>query len=162
MDNSTFINGYDDTGGHKSFVVRDMQGAVSVPSPLQFFIDYINVLEGCKSRIKNLHWASKRLPNGEKMAAHLRLDELLDETADFQDTVAENASGILGAMQLNDIQGIPFNCSNCNDLMVYMLQKTVEFYSGLPVETRFVGIKSETENFIKVINRYKYLFDITE
>ena len=37
------------------------------PTGLQYFINYINVLEGAKARIKNLHWGAKNLPNADEV-----------------------------------------------------------------------------------------------
>jgi hypothetical protein len=55
---------------------------------MQMFIDFINVLEGYKTRIKNLHWAA------EAMNIHLRLDEMLGVVSDYEDSIAEESMGI--------------------------------------------------------------------
>ena len=132
------------------------------PTGLQFFISYINVLEGAKSKIKNLHWVAKNLPNSDKRGAHLYLDDFLEIIADFQDTIAESSSGILGEMNLNAISGVPMSCTTPKELIDTLLEKTISFYEGLPSPTEYVGIKSETEVFIKDLTKYKYLFRLTE
>ena len=131
-------------------------------SGLQFFVDYICVLEGVKTKIKNLHWAAKRLPNSDKRGAHLYLDEFLSVTSDFQDTVAESSQGILVIMDLNAVSGIPFDASSPKDLMDWIKGKTVEFYDSIPEGSLYAGIKSETEVYIKDITKYCYLFQLTE
>lgn len=141
-----------------------IQTEPSVPNPsgLSYFISYLNVLEGIKSKIKNLHWAAKKLPNADKRGAHLYLDEFLDIVVEFQDTVAESSQGILGIMETNAICGTPFTCSSTKELVDYMKSKTEDFYNNLPSGTDYVGIKSETEVFIKDITKYNYLFQLTE
>ena len=132
------------------------------PTGLQYFINYINVLEGAKTKIKNLHWGAKNLPNADKRGAHLYLDDFLGVVGDFQDTIAESSSGILGEMDLNAISGVSMSCTTPRDLINILLDKTTSFYDNLPSGTHYVGIKSETETFIKDLTKYKYLFRLTE
>lgn len=128
----------------------------------QFFINFINVLEGAKTKIKNLHWAAKNLPNSDKRGAHLYLDDFLEIVGDFQDTIAESSSGICGEMGVNAIAGVSIQCSTPRELLDHLLMKTTEFYEAIPTSTEFVGIKSETEVFILNLTKYKYLFRLTE
>lgn len=131
-------------------------------SELMFFITYINTLEGVKTKIKNLHWAAKRLPIQDKRGAHLYLDDFLDIVAGFQDTVAESSQGILGIMELNDVIGTPVPVISPKELLTYVKDKTIRFYDNMPSSSIYSGIKSETETFIKDINKYTYLFQLTE
>lgn len=131
-------------------------------SELMFFITYINTLEGIKTKIKNLHWAAKRLSIQDKRGAHLYLDDFLDIVAGFQDTVAESSQGILGIMELNDVIGTPVPVISPKELLIYVKDKTIRFYDNIPSSSIYSGIKSETETFIKDINKYTYLFQLTE
>lgn len=140
----------------------DNKGSILTPNGLQFFIAYINVLEGAKTRIKNLHWAAKRLPVNEHKGAHEYLDDFLEVVQDFQDTVAEASQGILGHMTQEVIQGMPMEVNSPAELLRVLTDKTVSFYQEIPSETIYVGIKSETETFIVNLNKYKYLFELTE
>lgn len=140
---------------------------VSVESPMSnefnIFLHFVNVLEGVKTQIKNVHWASLKLPNSDKRGAHLYLDDFVDIVGDFQDTVAESAIGITGtSFDFNTVHGISFNASNTQELMEYIKSKTLEFYNGLPSSAIYVGIKSETETFINNIVIYTFRFRLTE
>ena len=143
-------------------LLQPLSSISGTPSGLQYFINYINVLEGAKTKIKNLHWGAKNLPNADKMGAHLYLDDFLCIVSDFQDTIAESSSGILGEMDLNAISGIGMTSTTPRDLINTLLDKTVSFYDNMPSGTQYVGIKSETETFIKDLTKYKYLFRLTE
>ena len=143
-------------------LLQPLSSISGTPSGLQYFINYINVLEGAKTKIKNLHWGAKNLPNADKRGAHLYLDDFLDIVSDFQDTIAESSSGILGEMDLNAISGTGMICTTPRDLINILLDKTVSFYDNLPSGTQYVGIRSETEVFIKDLTKYKYLFRLTE
>lgn len=140
---------------------------VSVESPMSnefnIFLHFVNVLEGVKTQIKNVHWASLKLPNSDKRGAHLYLDDFVDIVGDFQDTVAESAIGITGtSFDFNTVHGISFNASNTQELMEYIKSKTLEFYNGLPSSAIYAGIKSETETFINNIVIYTFRFRLTE
>lgn len=143
-------------------LLQPLSSISGTPSGLQYFINYINVLEGAKTKIKNLHWGAKNLPNADKRGAHLYLDDFLGIVSDFQDTIAESSSGILGEMDLNAISGIGMTSTTPRDLINTLLDKTVSFYDNLPSGTQYVGIRSETEVFIKDLTKYKYLFRLTE
>ena len=129
---------------------------------LAFFIDYICELEGAKTKIKNLHWAAKTLPVSDKRGTHLYLDDFLGIVGDFQDTVAESSQGILGEMSAASVKGKELPCITPKELVGYLLVKTISFYENIPEETVYVGIKSETETFIKELTKYKYLFRLAE
>ena len=131
-------------------------------SELTFFTTFISVLEGIKTRIKNLHWASEKLNIRDKRGAHLYLDEFLDAVIDYQDKLAESCQGILGSMSTTAISGTPFVADNPAELMTYCKEKTLNFYNNLPSSTVYAGIKSETEVLILNINKYTFLFRLTE
>ena len=132
-----------------------------VPDGLQYFINYISVLEGAKTKIKNLHWAAKKLEIPNKRGAHVYLDDFLEVVQAFQDTVAEVSQGILGEMNVDSIRGTLISCSTPLELINWITDRTLMFYSGLLTDALYVGIKSETETFIKDLCKYKYLFRLT-
>lgn len=139
--------------------------SVEAPTSNEFniFLHFVNVLEGIKTQIKNVHWASLKLPNRDKRGAHLYLDDFVEVVGDFQDTVAESATGITGiSFDFNTVHGIAFNASSTAELMEYIKSKTIEFYNSLPTSAMYAGIKSETETFINNIVIYIYRFRLTE
>ena len=122
----------------------------------QFFINFINKLEGFKTKCKNLHWSAP------KKNIHVYLDEFLGILSDYQDSVAEDYQGILGHMQPNVIEGIKSQSLNAIDFINEVKIATETFYNNIPDDTCYVGIKSETETFIHNIFKYKYLFEISD
>ena len=122
----------------------------------QFFINFINKLEGFKTKCKNLHWSAP------KKNIHVYLDEFLGILSDYQDSVAEDYQGILGHMQPNVIEGIKSQSLNAIDFINEVKIATETFYNSIPDDTCYVGIKSETETFIHNIFKYKYLFELTD
>ena len=125
-------------------------------SPSQKFINFINQIEGWKTKCKNLHWAAP------KKNIHVYLDDFLDILSDYQDSLAEGYMGILGQMAPNAVKGIPCECLNAIDFINEVKVKTVEFYDSLPTETIYKGIASECETFIQNINKFHYLFSLCD
>ena len=122
----------------------------------QFFINFINKLEGFKTKCKNLHWSAP------KKNIHVYLDDFLSVISDYQDSIAEDYQGILGHMQPNVIEGVKSQSLNAIDFINEVKIATETFYNNIPSDTCYVGIKSETEAFIHNIFKYKYLFELTD
>lgn len=125
-------------------------------NPSEFFINFLNRLEGWKTKCKNLHWAAS------KKNIHVYLDEFLDVLSDYQDGLAEGYMGILGKMQPNAIKGVPSDSLNAIDFINEVRGATIIFYDKIPQETIYKGIASECETFIQNINKYKYLFELCD
>lgn len=122
----------------------------------QFFINFLNQLEGWKTKCKNLHWAAP------KKNIHVYLDEFLSILSDYQDGLAEEYQGLLGHMQPNVIRGIVSNTLNAIDFIKEVKERTEEFYNKIPEGNSYAGIKSECETFIHNILKYKYLFELCD
>ena len=121
-----------------------------------FFINFLNRLEGWKTKCKNLHWAAP------KKNIHVYLDEFLSILSDYQDSLAEGYMGVLGKMQPNVIKGTSSDTLNAIDFINEVRGATVVFYDKIPQETVYKGIASECETFIQNINKYKYLFELCD
>ena len=125
-------------------------------NPSQFFISFINLLEGWTTKCKNLHWAAP------KKNIHVYLDEFLGVISDYQDGLAEEYQGLLGHMPPNVIKGTPSDVLNAMDFINEVKAGTTKFYENIPEGTLYAGIRSECETFIHNILKYKYLFELTD
>ena len=133
-----------------------MESSRSESPRSQMFIDFLNKLEGWKTKCKNLHWAAP------KKNIHVYLDDFLEILSDYQDGLAEGYMGILGKMQPNVIKGTPSEALNAFDFISEVKYNTITFYESLPKETIYKGIASECETFIQNINKYDYLFHLCD
>lgn len=125
-------------------------------SDRNLFLNFINKLEGYKTRIKNLHWAAP------KRNIHVYLDEFLVIVSDFQDSLAETYMGILGKMQPDAVRGIPAEGNDALTMINHLIEETEGFYEEIPEDTGYKGITSETETFLKDLQKYKYLFSLCD
>lgn len=123
---------------------------------ITIFIDFLNRIEGWKTKCKNLHWAAP------KKNIHVYLDEFLSILNDYQDALAEGYMGILGQMQPNAIKGIESNSINAYDFILEVKNETINFYERLPKDTIYKGVTSDCETFIQNINKYDYLFHLCD
>lgn len=122
----------------------------------KFFIEFLNKLEGWKTKCKNLHWAAP------KKNIHVYLDEFLAVLSDYQDGLAEGFMGILGKVQPNVLSGTPCDANDALDFIRLVKSDTLSFYEKLPKGTIYKGITSDCETFIQNINKYDYLFHLCE
>ena len=125
-------------------------------NPNQLFINFINLLEGWKTKCKNLHWAAP------KKNIHVYLDEFLGVISDYQDGLAEEYQGLLGHMQPNAVKGTPSDTLNAIDFINEVRVGTAKFYENIPEGIIYAGIRSECETFIHSILKYKYLFELCD
>ena len=137
--------------------VQPKQTTQSTSNAFPLFVQFINQLEGWKTKCKNLHWAA------EKNNIHVRLDEFLQVLSDYQDTVAE---GIMGALDVhigpNDVKGDPGTICCPIEFIHDVKAKALEFYDEIPEEPLYAGLKSEHETFIQNTCKYSYLFSLCE
>lgn len=120
------------------------------------FINFINQLEGWKTKCKNLHWAAPR------KNIHEYLDDFLAILSDYQDGLAEGYMGILGKMGPNVIEGVSCSANNAAVFIIEVKNATLTFYNKIPREPIYKGLTSECEVFIQNINKYDYLFHLCE
>lgn len=117
-------------------------------------IEFLNLLEGYKTRCKNLHWAA---PN---RGIHKYLDEFLVILQDYQDGLAEGYMGIAGQLSSNTLIGITIPAENAEQFILLLRSDVLSFYDQIPDSAVYKGIASECETFIQNINQYKYLFSL--
>ena len=116
---------------------------------------FLGRLSGFVHKAKSLHWAAR----GKDI--HEYLDEIWEATYKFQDTVAEGYMGINGKLDSN----IPFLMPESNtpaEFIQELEEKVLDCYKLFDDEPKYQGLKGEFESFIQTIEKYKYLFGLTE
>lgn len=118
------------------------------------FKDFLCVLEGFKTKFKNLHWSAY------SNSIHVRIDELIDEISDYQDILAEEVQGIEGQFEPNFLKGTNFDFTCPHEAINNLISRTDTFYSKLPQTSDYAGVRSECEAFITQLHKLKYLFNL--
>lgn len=126
-------------------------------------INFLNKLEGYKTKIKNFHWSARTLVQRGYLAEpiHVRLDELLDEVSEFQDSIAEGSMGLFGDIPLNTIEGTSCMCIDPIDLLDTMCVSVLEFYDLLK-DNEYMGLRADTESFFNRLKVHRYLATLSK
>lgn len=117
--------------------------------------EFLGRLSGFVHKAKSLHWAA----SGKDI--HEYLDEIWKALYEFQDTVAEGWMGINGQLD-SDIPFLMPESKNPESFIREVEEKTTDAYNLLPDDPKYSGLKGEFESFIQTIEKYKYLFGLTE
>lgn len=62
----------------------------------------------------------------------------------------------------SDVKGDPGNTENAKQFVDEVKAGTLSFYKQIPENPLYVGLKSECETFIQNVNKYDYLFSLTD
>ena len=119
-------------------------------------VEFLNQLEGWKTKCKNLHWSSP------KLNIHVKLDEFGNILSSYQDSLAEGYMGINGKLPPNILKGVSCEATNAFDFIEEVRRNTINFYKKLPQDVMYKGITSDCETFIQEINKYVYLFKLCD
>lgn len=117
-------------------------------------LKFINTTEGYKTAIKNYHWAS---PN---MSTHQLFDEIASAVSDIQDEVSEMFQGLEGQFDKNSLKPIPYDMKDEKTFLNDLSQTVKDLYNSVKDNDKYIGIASELESFIGVIDKQKYLLGI--
>jgi DNA-binding ferritin-like protein len=117
-------------------------------------LKFINTTEGYKTAIKNYHWAS---PN---MSTHQLFDEIASAVSDIQDEVSEQAQGLEGQFDKNTLKPIPYDMKDEKTFLNDLSETAKELYNSVKDDDKYIGIASELESFIGVIDKQKYLLGL--
>lgn len=120
----------------------------------KMIIKFLNILEGYKTRCKNLHWSAP------DRGTHKYLDEFFEILQDYQDNLAEGYMGIKGQLEPMDIVGEVVEARSAISLLLNLRTETLSFYESIPDVSICKGLSSECETFIQDINKYIYLFNL--
>lgn len=136
---------------------------INSDSRQEFFLDYICFLEATKTSCKALHWGIVNTEIRDKRGAHIYLDEFLEVISSYQDMIVEVTQGIIGNyITPTNIKGKEIQYPNTpHELCQLILDNVFKFYEKIS-NAAYVGIKSETETFIKDIQKYNELFIFCE
>lgn len=119
-------------------------------------LNYINLCEGWKVAIKSLHWDAKN------MSQHELCDDIASEISDFEDLVSEVEQSISGKLPINSLKPKSYKIVSLKSFVEDVISSTQKFLKNLNgMGKKYVGIKSECETFIGVMQRKLYLVNFT-
>lgn len=114
------------------------------------FNQYLNFIEGAKTRLKNIHWGEK------DNSKHVYLDDLSDEVSDFEDKVAEAGQSGFGRFNEGEIQGDEIEESDPVKICEMIFDRTIEFRRMLDGKDEYNGEISWIDDFLASLKQSKY------
>lgn len=114
------------------------------------FNQYLNFIEGAKTRLKNIHWGEK------DNSKHVYLDDLSDEVSDFEDKVAEAGQSGFGRFNEGEIQGDEIEESDPVKICEMIFDRTIEFRRMLDGKDEYNGEISWIDDFLANLKQSKY------
>ena len=120
----------------------------------QTFINYLNIIEGAKTRIKGLHWAE------EDNSKHVYLDELGDTVSEFEDKFAEVVQSSLGRFDNEEIQGTLLEVDDPITLVGVLIHNTNELRNLIESLPDRGGEVSLLDDFLANLKQSMYRFQM--
>ena len=117
---------------------------------------YIELCEGFKVAIKNLHWSA------DNLSQHKLCDDIADAISEFEDLVSEVEQSISGKIKLNGFTPKEYKINSLKTFVedvIYSSKKFLKELEGMGED--YIGIKAECEAFIGTMQRNLYLVNFT-
>lgn len=119
-------------------------------------LNFIEKCEGWKVGIKSLHWDAKNL------SQHKLCDDIASAISDFEDLVSEVEQSISGKLKLNGFTPKKYKVESLKSFVEDIISDSKVFLGKLEkMGDNYIGIKSECETFIGVMQRNLYLVNFT-
>lgn len=120
----------------------------------QGILNFIEKLEGWKTGIKNLHWDAKNL------SQHKLCDDIASDIADIQDSISEIEQGMSGNLPMNKLKSIRYSIKDLEKFIRDVIKDTTTFYKSSDIKgDKYIGMRSNIEDFLGKMQRYDYLND---
>lgn len=119
-------------------------------------LNYINICEGWKVAIKELHWDAKN------MSQHELCDDIASSISDFEDLVSEVEQSMSGKLAVNSLKPKSYKVESLKSFVEDIISSSKSFLKELNgMGENYIGIKSECEAFIGDMQRKLYLVNFT-
>lgn len=130
--------------------VEEVPVEKSLNEEKHIFNQYLNFIEGAKTRLKNIHWGEK------DNSKHVYLDDLSDEVSDFEDKIAEAGQSGFGRFNEGEIQGDEIEESDPVKICEMIFDRTTEFRKMLEGKDVYNGEISWIDDFLANLKQSKY------
>jgi len=119
-------------------------------------LSYINSCERWKVEIKENHWAA------DSLSQHELCDDIASEISDFEDLVSEVEQSISGKIKRGELNPPKARKIGLKSFVNDVISESQNFLKELEkMGDKYIGVKSECETFIGVMQRKLYLVNFT-
>jgi len=122
----------------------------------EFLLNLENKLQGCGTRLKELHW------NAPSLSVHKLVDEFTTEFREFEDNLMENAQALFGFIEVGDLNPVLPEAKNFIELLEDVRGMLVNIKKEAKDSLMWSGIINIVDDFFATINKYIYLSNIVK
>lgn len=122
----------------------------------EFLLNLENKLQGCGTRLKELHW------DASSLSIHKLVDEFTAEFREFEDNLMENAQAIFGFVEVGSLNPVLPEAKNFLELLEDVRGMLVTIKKEAKDSMMWSGIINIVDDFFATVNKYIYLANITK
>lgn len=122
----------------------------------EFLLNLENKLQGCGTRLKELHW------DASSISIHKLVDDFTSDFREFEDNLMENAQAIFGFIEVGSLNPILPEAKSFMELLEDIRGMLVNIKKEAKDSMMWSGIINITDDFFSTVNKYIYLTNITK
>lgn len=122
----------------------------------EFLLNLENQLQGCGTRLKELHW------DANSLSMHRLVDDFTSEFREFEDNLMENSQAIFGFIEVGSLNPVLPKAMNFLELLEDIRGMLVNIKKESKDSLMWSGIINIVDDFFATVNKYIYLTNITK
>lgn len=122
----------------------------------EFLLNLENKLQGCGTRLKELHW------DASSLSMHKLVDEFTAEFREFEDNLMENAQALFGFIEIGSLNPVLPEAKTFLELLEDVRGMLVNIKKEAKDSLMWSGIINIVDDFFTTTNKYIYLTNITK
>lgn len=120
----------------------------------EFLLNLENKLQGCGTRLKELHW------DASSLSMHKLVDDFTAEFREFEDNLMENAQALFGFIEIGSLNPILPEAKTFLELLEDVRGMLVNIKKEAKDSLMWSGIINIVDDFFTTTNKYIYLTKI--
>ena len=122
----------------------------------EFLLNLENKLQGCGTRLKELHW------DASSLSMHKLVDDFTADFREFEDNLMENAQALFGFIEVGSLNPVLPEAKNFLELLEDVRGMLVNIKKEAKDSLMWSGIINIVDDFFATTNKYIYLTNITK
>lgn len=122
----------------------------------EFLLNLENKLQGCGTRLKELHW------DASSLSMHKLVDDFTADFREFEDNLMENAQALFGFIEVESLNPVLPEAKTFLELLEDVRGMLVNIKKEAKDSLMWSGIINIVDDFFATTNKYIYLTNITK
>lgn len=122
----------------------------------EFLLNLENKLQGCGTRLKELHW------DASSLSMHKLVDDFTADFREFEDNLMENAQALFGFIEVGSLNPVLPEAKTFLELLEDVRGMLVNIKKEAKDSLMWSGIINIVDDFFATTNKYIYLTNITK